>query len=203
MIVLLLNLLALGASRIRFVIRIVAAQGVLLGLLPLLIHAEAGWTEWSMSLIAMTVKGAVIPRMLMRAMANLPIKRVAEPLVSVRTTLIIGAFGTAAAIYLAHSMPVLRPVAPMVIGTSFATILSGFLLLVGRLKAIMQVLGYLMLENGIFIFGVLLIRATPFLVEAGILLDLFVAIFVMGILINHISREFTSLDTDRLTALRD
>jgi hydrogenase-4 component E len=43
----------------------------------------------------------------------------------------------------------------------------------------------------------------PFLVEAGVLLDLFVAIFVMGIIINHISREFSSLDTARLSALKE
>ena len=55
--------------------------------------------------------------------------------------------------------------------------------------------GYLVLENGIFIFGLLLLEAMPFLVEVGVLLDLFVGIFVMGIIINHINREFSSLDT--------
>jgi hydrogenase-4 component E len=59
------------------------------------------------------------------------------------------------------------------------------------------------LENGIYIFGMLLLRATPFLVEIGVLLDLFVAIFVMGIIINHISREFTSISTEHLSALKD
>ena len=80
----------------------------------------------------------------------------------------------------------------MAVAASFATILTGFFLITTRIKAITQVLGYLVLENGIYIFGVLLLEATPFLVEVGVLLDLFVAIFVMGIIINHISREFTS-----------
>ena len=55
--------------------------------------------------------------------------------------------------------------------------------------------GYLVLENGIFILGLALLEAMPFLVEIGVLLDLFVGIFVMGIIINHINREFASLDT--------
>ena len=53
-------------------------------------------------------------------------------------------------------------------------------------------LGYLVLENGIFIFGLLLLEAMPFLVEVGVLLDLFVGVFVMGIIIYHINREFAS-----------
>ena len=52
----------------------------------------------------------------------------------------------------------------------------------------MQVVGYLLLENGIFLFGLLLLEAMPFLVEAGVLLDLFTGVFVMGIIIHHISR---------------
>ncbi|MBZ0088830.1 MAG: hydrogenase, partial [Thermoanaerobaculia bacterium] len=72
-----------------------------------------------------------------------------------------------------------------------------------RRKAISQVLGFLMLENGIFVFGLLLVEAMPFLVEAGVLLDLFVGIFVLTIIIHHINREFASLDTRRLSLLKE
>jgi hydrogenase-4 component E len=65
------------------------------------------------------------------------------------------------------------------------------------------VLGFLMLENGIFVFGLLLVEAMPFLVEAGVLLDLFVGIFVLSIIIHHINREFASLDTRRLSLLKE
>ena len=65
------------------------------------------------------------------------------------------------------------------------------------------VVGYLMLENGIFVFGLLLVEAMPFLVEAGVLLDLFVGIFVFSIIIHHINREFASLDTRRLSLLKE
>ena len=52
-------------------------------------------------------------------------------------------------------------------------------------------------------FGLLLLEAMPFLVEIGVLLDLFTGVFVMGIIIHHISREFSSIDVDRLSTLRD
>jgi hydrogenase-4 component E len=201
--VLLLNLFVLGASRLRTIILVVALQGVLLGFLPLSLHHELGWRESAVSLGALALKGVVIPRMLLRAMADLPIRREVEPLVGFRASLILGALTTGGSLYLTTLMPLMDPGARMVIATSLASVLTGFLLLMTRLKAITQVLGYLILENGIYIFGVLLLQATPFLVEVGVLLDLFVAIFVMGIIINHISREFTSISTDHLTALKD
>jgi hydrogenase-4 component E len=91
----------------------------------------------------------------------------------------------------------------MIVPASLATVLTGFLILTTRRKAITQVVGYLVLENGIFIMGLVLVEAMPFLVEIGVLLDLFVAIFVMGIIINHINREFSSLDTARLQSLKE
>jgi hydrogenase-4 component E len=84
-----------------------------------------------------------------------------------------------------------------------ATMLTGFIMLIGRTKAISQVCGYLILENGIYLFGLLLIRATPLMVEAGILLDLTVGVFVIGIIVDRIQRAFDSLDTRKLTALRE
>jgi hydrogenase-4 component E len=81
--------------------------------------------------------------------------------------------------------------------------MTGFLVLTTRRKAISQVIGYLIMENGIFIFGLLLAEAMPIMVEAGALLDLLVGTFVMGIVINQISREFSSLDTSLLTSLKE
>ena len=86
---------------------------------------------------------------------------------------------------------------------AFATAATGFILLVGRVKAISQVCGYLILENGIYLFGLLLIEATPLMVEAGMLLDVTVGVFVIGIIVDRIQRAFDSLDTRKLTALRE
>ncbi len=207
-IVLLINLFVLGSSRLRTIIYIVAAQGVILSLLPALHHGELGLRGLLVSAAALVLKGVTIPRMLLRALADLPIRREIEPLVGFKASLLLGAVGTAASIYISTRLPLLEsdgggPASRMFVAASFSTVLTGFLLLTTRLKAITQVLGYLILENGIYIFGVLLLQATPFLVEIGVLLDLFVAIFVMGIIINHISREFTSISTEHLSALKD
>ncbi|MCC7387500.1 MAG: hypothetical protein IT431_01900 [Phycisphaerales bacterium] len=202
--ILLLNFFVLGSSRIRSIIYTIAAQGLLLGVLPLLVHESIGVREGLVSVGAIALKSVVIPRMLLRAMADLPIRREIEPLVGYRTSLLLGAAATGASMALAARLPleIVHP-PPLLVPASFATVLTGFIVLTTRTKAITQVLGYLMLENGIFIFGVLLLEAMPFLVEVGVLLDLFVAIFVMGIIINHISREFASVSTERLAELRE
>ena len=83
------------------------------------------------------------------------------------------------------------------------TMMVGMLVIVGRRKAIMQTLGYLAMENGIYAFGLAFAVEEPLLVEMGVLLDVFVAVFVMGIAIHHIGREFDHIDTDRLSALKD
>ena len=77
------------------------------------------------------------------------------------------------------------------------------MMLTTRRTALTQVLGYLIFENGVFAFGILLTEAMPLMVEAGILLDLLVAIFVMGIVINQINREFSSMNMEDLSSLRE
>jgi hydrogenase-4 component E len=59
------------------------------------------------------------------------------------------------------------------------------------------------LENGIYLFGLLLVHSIPLLVEAGILLDLIVGIFVAGIVLDRIQRTFDSLDTRKLNILKE
>ena len=91
----------------------------------------------------------------------------------------------------------------LIIPASIATVLVGFIILISRFKAISQVLGYLVLENGIYIFGMLLIEAIPLVVEMGMLLDLFVGVFVISIITNHINQAFSSMDTRRLVSLKE
>ena len=91
----------------------------------------------------------------------------------------------------------------LLIPSAFSIVMIGFLLMVSRFKAITQVIGYLVMENGIFLFALLLLEKTPLLVEMGILLDIFVAALVMGIIINHINQEFGSASTINLTNLKD
>jgi hydrogenase-4 component E len=202
--VFLLNLVALGTSRIRTVIRTVAIQGTVLGVMPLLVHETIGLRVILVSAAAIAMKGVVIPGMLHKAMRDVQIRREVEPFIGLIPSMLLGAVATGLAVALAQFLPLNQEHgAPLVVPASLATVFTGFLLLTTRLKAISQVLGYLLLENGVFIFGLLLLEAMPLLVEMGALLDLLVAIFVMGIILNHINREFSSLDTRQLSTLKD
>jgi hydrogenase-4 component E len=202
--VMLLNVFALGTSRLRAAIRIVALQGALIGVLPLLTRGGSGVHGVLLVAPAVVLKGAIIPVMLLKALRAAEIKREVEPLVGLAPSLVLGALGTALAVAFSQRLPLLPAHAgTLLVPASLATMVIGFLFLTTRLKAITQVLGYLVLENGIFVFGLLLVEAMPFLLEAGVLLDLFVAVFVMGIILNHISREFSSMDTQQLSALKE
>jgi hydrogenase-4 component E len=91
---------------------------------------------------------------------------------------------------------------PLVVPASLMTMLTGLFLVAARKKALMQCLGYLVFENGIYAFGVASVGEIPALVELGILLDAFVAVLVMGVAMFHINREFDHLDADRLSSLK-
>jgi hydrogenase-4 component E len=188
-----MNFLALGSSNLKACIRAAALQGFFVSVFPLFFSPEPTARLLGLVIVAGVVKAFVIPGMLMRALREVHIQREVEPYLGLVPSVLLLAVGTGAAALFADRLPL----------TSLATLFAGFLLLTTRRKAISQVTGYLILENGIFVFAQLLHEAMPTLVEVGVLLDLVVGIFVMGIVMNHIQREFGSLDTERLSELRD
>lgn len=199
-----LNLLALGSSRLPSIIRAMSLQGVALGVMPLLMEHHFDWRVALVALATMAGKGLLIPALLRRAMRAANIEREVEPFIGFVPSLLLGAGGTIAALALAQALPLLPEHAgSLLVPGALASVLTGFVLLIGRAKAISQVCGYLILENGIYLFGLLLIHTTPLLVEAGILLDLTVGVFVIGIIVDRIQRAFDSLDTRKLTVLRE
>jgi len=202
--VLAINFYALGVSRIRSVIHVVGFQGILLGVFPLFVHAEIGLRGILLMAITITVKGFVIPMFLVRAMREVNAQHEATPVISYMSSLLLGALGTGLAIEFASSLPLVDGHEKLlVVPASLSTVWAGFLMLTTRRKAIMQVLGYLLLENGIFLFGLLLLEAMPLMMEIGVLLDVFTGVFVMGIIIHHINREFSSMSSEHLSALKE
>jgi hydrogenase-4 component E len=199
-----INLFALGTSRIQAVIGTVAAQGALLGFIPLLVHQHLTLSVFLMAIAVVAIKGIVIPAIMKRALRDAEIKREVEPLIGLLPSIILGAIATAFAILLAGQLPLAsQHEDALLVPTSIATVLVGFILLTTRLNALNQVIGYLVLENGIFIFGMLLIEAMPLVVEMGVLLDLFVGIFVICIIVNHINRAFSSGDEHPLVEIEE
>ncbi len=207
--VVLTDLTLLGSSRRRTCIQIVAAQGILLGALPLVLPQHGiGLSALVLSLASIVLKGVVFPRLLLRAERTAGVKREFQPIIGYSASILLGIVFLAFSLWLGTRLELPARLRESVgshlaVPVSVFSILVGLLLIISRNKALTQVLGYLVLENGIYIFGVTLVRDQPWLVETGILLDVFVAVFVMGIAIFHISREFDHMDVDQLTVLKD
>ena len=198
------NFAALGISRIRAVISAVALQGVLLGICPLLLHSDLGLRGIVLVAVTILLKGVLIPVFLVHAMREADIQHEDKPLVGSMSSLLLGAVGTGLALMFSSTLPLAKDETNLlIVPASLSMVWTGFLMLTTRRKAIMQVLGYLLLENGIYLFGLLLLEAVPFLVEVGVLLDVFTGVFVLGIIVYHINREFASISTEHLTNLKE
>ena len=199
-----MNFLALGTSNLKACIRAAALQGLFVSVFPLLFTPAPSLRLLGFVVVAGTVKAVVIPGMLTRALREVHIQHEADPYLGLVPSVLLLAVGTGATTLFASRLPLMPAHRDLlVVPVALAMLFAGFLLLTTRRKAISQVTGYLILENGIFVFAQLLHEAMPALVEVGVLLDLLVGIFVMGIVMNHIQREFGSLDTERLSELRD
>ena len=197
-----LGVVILGSSRLGTMIQLFALQSLVLSATPLLVHP--GKHAVVMAFVTVVLKVFLMPNLLFWAIRHVSIRREVQPLVGYGKTLMLGGFliGTAFFISSKLDLPV-EETSNLLIPCAFSIIMIGFLLLVSRLKAITQVIGYLVMENGIFLFALLLLEKTPLLMEMAILLDIFVSVLIMGIVINHINEEFESTNTIHLTTLRD
>ena len=196
--VILMDFAILATSRMSTCIRAIGAQGLLLAALPLVLHP--GWSVHTIGLALGTavVKAAVLPWFLVWAIREANVRREVEPLVGYVTSVLLGAVGVAVAFVVAPQLPLPDRHGTLLVAVALSNVLTGLIVLTSRLKAITQVVGYLMLENGIFVFGLTQTQRVPFLLELGVLLDVFVGVFVMGIVVFHINREFDSLGATRL-----
>jgi hydrogenase-4 component E len=207
LVVVMLDLAILASTRLTTCIRTAAFQGVLLAALPAALSLEGGGRVpphvVALGLVLLLLKAFAIPALLLRAVRAAEVRHEVEPLVSLHVSVLVGTGLIAMSFWLATLLVLPQPTpSVVVVPAALSTLLLGFLILVSRRQAITQVIGYLMLENGVFIFGQTLIRDIPLAAELAILLDLLVGVFVMGIAIHHISRTFDHIDTERLTSLR-
>lgn len=204
LILLFTNLAVIASSRLRFCIKVVAVQGVVIGLLPCMIYGNISLFPIVLAVVTVGLKGIIFPLLLGWSLKKADVRREIEPFVSYTFSIVM-----AIGIFVFSFWLGSRLLLPVVIAGSFlvpvafATIMIGLFIIISRTKALTQVLGYLVMENGIYAFGVAMLREQPVLVELGILLDMFVAVFVMGIAIFHISQEFDHIDTHMLDSLSD
>jgi hydrogenase-4 component E len=203
-VVLLLNLLFSVTSRLPLLIRGFALQAGAIAALAILLDGFNNIHAWIVAAGIFALKSVALPYFLNRAVERMNARRELEPLISYGASLFLAAGGVVLAFALAARLPMeARRTGLLLAAVAFATMFTGLLLLVSRTKALTEVAGYLILENGIFLFGLTLLRRMPLLVEMGILLDVFVGAFVMGIVIYNIHRTFDHIDVSALTSLKD
>lgn len=192
------NLLLLGASGIAPLIRLTAFQGILLALLLL------GMDHALLACAIFGIKGALLPGLLERTRRRLATADEPRPRLHTGVAVLTGILGLVFSLWLETRLPILPHLfPPLLLPTALTTLFCGLILVVGRATAISQVIGYLVAENGIFLLGAPLMAAGAIWFELALLLDIFVAVFVMGNAIGHIGETFDSIDTGRFRSLRD
>ncbi len=186
------SLSILATHRIVGMIRIFALQSFVLGFVPLFLHADSiSGHELILSVGTLVLKAILVPYILLWAIRHISIRSEINPIIGVGSSIVFGGFLIAGAFWVSSSLQLPGlPVADLGLPCSLATVLLGFLIMVTRTRAVTQVIGYLVIENGIFLFALSLFDAMPTMIEMGILLDIFVAVFIMAIVLNHINEEF-------------
>lgn len=197
-------LMLTACSRMLHCIRIVVLQGLLLGILPLLLAEHGHASQYIVAALNIGIKAIALPVLLCLAMKKANVKRELEPLVSYPISLLIVLCGIAGAFMLSSRLTLpasaggsLRLVLPV----SFSVMFTGLFIVMARKKAITQAIGFLAFENGIALFGTGMMLECGLAVELGILLDVFVLVFVMGITVMRINRAFEHIDSDKLVLL--
>jgi hydrogenase-4 component E len=207
-IILLSVLFSLGSDRLMALVKFMALQGVMVSLINLFVlnHESAVFSGLALFGAMLLIKGLIIPGLMYTAVKNLSIQREAEPIVGYHASIFIGlGLLLVSAFITAKVLPSVPGSNPLLLVSAITTLAAGLFLMLARRKAITQVIGYLMMENGIYLMGTGLAKQahTMYVLELGMLLDLLVAVMVMGIILNRINNAFDDVDTSLLGRLKD
>src|SRR5512135_3074082 len=200
-----LTILLIVRTSLEGQVRVFALQSWVLASLSVLIAFYSGSVElFGVGIALVVVKGVIIPRVLNRAVAKIGLARVAAPSLGAVPALIICGALTIVAFYVMAPIAAsnLLPTAAA-IPLAFAGALIGFLIMVNRRRAITQILGFLMLEKGIFLLALLATYGVPFIVEMGVFLDVLVAVLIMEVFLYRIKDNFDSIDVGELGKLKE
>lgn len=189
----------IGRRSLEALIRLYGLQNILLGLLAF--SLDGGHFVWIGSLVLL-VKGVGIPWFLLRILRRLTTRHEIESYLSVPLSMILGIF----LVYLSFragavfSLPGTK--VPEAIPIAISLILLGMLSMASRKTAVAQVLGFLALENGVFMLALAETSGLPLFIELGVLLDAFAAVVLAGILIGRIKAEYLHVDTSKMRELQ-
>jgi len=198
------SFLLLSSSRLATCIKIAALQGFMVGFLPI-VSSGSGIT-YRVAAIAMVIvgmKGFMFPYLLSRTLRESNTFKEIKPFVGYTASIFVGVLALVASFWLdlRLKLPIVAG-SRLVIPVALSMMMTGIFLIIGRRMAVNQVIGFLVMENGIYTFGLAIVRDVPLLVELGVLMDMFMAVLVMGIAIYRINREFDHIDSDQLNTLK-
>jgi hydrogenase-4 component E len=198
------DLTLLALRRFSAALRVLSLQGILLGVLALAAHQfDLTGRVALLAFMGLGLRGALFPWLLQRTTRRAQIVEEHNPFVGFAPSLLVGIGLLAAAMILGARLPIrAEPMLGLVVPASLFTVFTGVFLVVARRKALSQCMGYLVLDNGIYGFGVATVGNIPALVELGTLLDALVAVLVMAIAMYRLREEFDHMDTDQLDTLR-
>jgi hydrogenase-4 component E len=200
-----LTVLLIIRIRLEGQVRAFGLQSFLLALLSALIALYSGSLDLlGVAVALVVVKVITIPRVLNRAVANIGLSRVAAPYLGTAPALMICGLLTIIAFYVMTPIAASNPLPTAdAMPLAFASVLIGLFIMVNRRRAVTQILGFLMLENGIFLLALLATYGVPFIVEMGIFLDVLVAVLIMEVFVYHIKDNFDSIDVGELGKLKE
>lgn len=194
----------LASSQLGTCIRFFAIHSFLLALITAAI-AYSNHIEHLMipALLTLVLKTVVIPQVFFRIIRRLGIRKEVESYINIPFSLLLAVLLVFVSFYVTRESRLLNPAAfnefiPLAISTMF----FGMLMMTTRKKALNQVLGLLLLENGLFLMGITMTYGMPLLVEMGIFFDVLVAVMIMGVFVFKIRDAFESIDADDMTVLK-
>lgn len=205
LLLLITDLLVLWSGRMLMLIRLSAVQGLLLAALLLLpVDGELNAELVFLAIAVCALKGFGFPIFLSHISHRLGMKPSARPRIGRFMPLLAGLVCLAFSLWLEDRIPEAKGLfPPLLLPVALTTLFTGLIIVVSRGKALTQVIGYLVAENGIFILGIPLMTEGSMWFELSILLDVFAAIFVMAIAISHLNSAFDSTDVAHFRNLRD
>ncbi len=197
-------LFAMGSSGIITIIKVVAFQGMIVTVLPLLLDLDLTLGNLVFDAILLLIRGIIIPALLYYSITHIIHKNELDPLCGYNASIFAGILIILTAIYISSKFDFsIIHKTPLILPASITVLLGGVFFLMARRKAVTMVIGYLMLENGIYLIGASLSKRSHQVVEFGILLDVLIGVMIMGIVLFNIQRAFDDTGTALLRKLKD
>lgn len=201
-----LTMLYLSAtSRIVAHIRLLIAQGILLFLICCCGMEHIDKLNFTfLTIETLVVKAIIIPWFLYRVLKKTHSNRDVAANIPHFYCLVISSVillaGFLVSEYFVSSM---KLISPMFFGVSVATIIISLWLITIKHKIISNVIEFITMENGIFLLSLSVAKEMPILVNMGVLLDVFIAVYILGLFVNVINKEFNDLEVSNLSDLKD